>query len=107
MTKIQKLSVSEVEGLLASLNQQSSLKWALKSDKLHIELVFPSFQNAMAFMQEVAIVADKMDHHPEWCNVYNRVQIDLITHSVSGLSSLDFELARQMSQIFTRLSSSD
>ena len=47
-------------------------------------------------MSQVAIVAEKLNHHPEWSNVYNRVQVQLTTHDVGGLSELDFKLAKKM-----------
>ncbi len=60
---------------------------------------FKNFRSAWGFMCEVALVAEKMDHHPEWNNVYGRVDIVLTTHSVNGLSDLDVMLARKMDEI--------
>lgn len=68
--------------------------WTLVDGKLHRELTFESFVDAFAFMTRVALIAERMNHHPDWSNVYNRVVIDLNTHDVSGLSERDFELAR-------------
>ena len=68
--------------------------WTVKDGKLHRELTVGSFTQAFAFMTEVARLADALDHHPEWFNVYNRVVIDLTTHDASGITALDFELAR-------------
>lgn len=73
--------------------------WELRNDKLFREFVFADFKAAFAFMTECAAVADEMDHHPEWTNVYNRVSVYLMTHSVDGISDLDFELARDMARI--------
>ena len=67
----------------------------MKAGKLHRELTFADFTGAFAFMSDVAREADALDHHPEWFNVYNRVVIDLTTHDASGITSLDFELARR------------
>jgi 4a-hydroxytetrahydrobiopterin dehydratase len=53
----------------------------------------------MEFMQSVAEEADAMDHHPEWCNVYNRVTVDLVTHSAGGITALDFRLAAKMQSL--------
>lgn len=57
---------------------------------------FENFSEAFAFMTRVAFVAEKMDHHPEWFNVYNRVEITLSTHDAGGLSEKDFALAREI-----------
>ena len=57
---------------------------------------FSNFIDAFGFMSKAALVAEKMDHHPEWFNVYNRVEVTLSTHDCGGLSSLDVELASKM-----------
>lgn len=57
---------------------------------------FKSFSQAWAFMSRVALLAEKMNHHPEWFNVYNRVDVTLSTHDVGGLSDLDFKMAEKM-----------
>lgn len=68
--------------------------WEVAEGKLHREFRFDTFVDAFSFMTAVALAAEKLDHHPEWSNVYNRVVIDLSTHDVGGLSDLDFELAK-------------
>jgi 4a-hydroxytetrahydrobiopterin dehydratase len=73
--------------------------WSLVGGKLHRELRFPDFSAAFGFMSRVALAAERMDHHPEWSNVYNRVTIDLETHDAGGLTALDFDLAAQISRI--------
>lgn len=62
-------------------------------DALCRTFTFPNFSKAFAFMAEVALLAERMNHHPEWSNVYNRVEITLTTHDAGGLSRLDVELA--------------
>ncbi|HTK85625.1 MAG TPA: 4a-hydroxytetrahydrobiopterin dehydratase [Patescibacteria group bacterium] len=57
---------------------------------------FKSFSQAWAFMSRVALLAEKMNHHPEWFNVYNRVDVTLSTHDAGGLSELDFKMAEKM-----------
>lgn len=57
---------------------------------------FGSFTEAWGWMSRVALIAEKMDHHPEWTNVYNRVEVTLTTHDAGGLSRLDVELAEKM-----------
>jgi 4a-hydroxytetrahydrobiopterin dehydratase len=67
--------------------------WSLRDGKLHRELTFADFSAAWGFMSRVALVAERMGHHPEWSNVYNRVVVDLSTHDAGGVTALDFELA--------------
>jgi 4a-hydroxytetrahydrobiopterin dehydratase len=68
--------------------------WRREGDRALLrELVFADFKAAFAFMTEVAAVADRMDHHPEWSNVYNRVSIRLTTHDAGGLTQRDVALA--------------
>lgn len=62
-------------------------------DAIHKEFLFKDFNQAFGFMTRVALKAEKMDHHPEWFNVYNKVQITLSTHDCSGLSENDVQLA--------------
>ena len=66
--------------------------WTLKDGKLHREYKFPDFQRAMNFMQSAVAGIEKMNHHPEWANVYNRVTVDLNTHDAGGITAKDFEL---------------
>ena len=73
--------------------------WAAVNGKLHRTFQFRDFTEAFGFMTRVALIAEKMDHHPEWSNVYNRVAIDLVTHDAGGLTLLDFELAARISSL--------
>ena len=70
--------------------------WTLADGKLHREFRFTDFVGAFGFMSRAALVAEKMDHHPEWSNVWNRVVVDLVTHDAGGVTELDLELARRM-----------
>jgi len=90
MARPPKLADADVTQRLAALPA-----WTVKDGKLHRELTFPDFTQAFAFMTDVAREADALDHHPEWFNVYNRVVIDLATHDASGITTLDFDLARR------------
>ena len=68
--------------------------------KIHkFPLCFKDFNQAFGFMTRVALKADKMDHHPEWFNVYNRVEVTLSTHDCSGLSQNDIKLAKFMDEV--------
>lgn len=83
---------------LNSLNQSLSdeQQWQIVDGKLTKTFKFKSFVRAFGWMSQVAIVAEKMNHHPEWFNVYNRVTIALVTHDVGGISDYDFTLASKM-----------
>ncbi|MBW7882086.1 MAG: 4a-hydroxytetrahydrobiopterin dehydratase [Caldilineaceae bacterium] len=71
--------------------------WSVAGDKLHKEFTFKNFAAAFGFMASVAIEANRMDHHPEWSNVWNRVVIDLVTHGAGNrISALDVELAKKI-----------
>jgi 4a-hydroxytetrahydrobiopterin dehydratase len=63
---------------------------------------FKNFRQAFAFMTEAALIAEKLDHHPEWCNVYGKVEVVLTTHEAQGLTALDITLAEKMDSIATR-----
>jgi len=65
-------------------------------DAISKKFKFKSFIQAFSWMTSVAIIAEKMDHHPEWANVYNTVEVTLTTHSVGGLTKLDLTLARKI-----------
>jgi 4a-hydroxytetrahydrobiopterin dehydratase len=71
-------------------------QWTLREGKLHRELRFADFSAAFGFMTRVALAAETLGHHPEWCNVWNRVTINLTTHDTGGLSNLDVELAQRI-----------
>jgi len=68
-------------------------------DAIHKEFKFSDFNAAFGFMTRVALMAEKMDHHPEWFNVYNKVEITLSTHDAGGLSDLDIKLATFIDKI--------
>ncbi len=68
--------------------------WSVVDGKLHKEYKFPDFVHAFGFMTTAALGIEKMDHHPEWSNVYNRVTVDLTTHSAQGITSKDVDLAK-------------
>ncbi|HEY3697839.1 MAG TPA: 4a-hydroxytetrahydrobiopterin dehydratase [Spongiibacteraceae bacterium] len=70
--------------------------WSLRDGKLYRAIRFNNFAAAFGFMAQVALIAEKADHHPEWLNVYNRVEIWLTTHDAGGISERDFALAQQI-----------
>ena len=76
--------------------------WELVDGKLHREFVFADFSEAFGFMTRVALSAEKLDHHPNWSNVYNRVDIAVTTHDAGGLTALDAEFVRRVDALFPR-----
>ena len=74
-------------------------EWTVRNNKLHREFNFPNFKTAFRFMSKVAVCAESMNHHPEWSNVYNKVTIDLITHSKNKVTQLDITLAKTIDSI--------
>lgn len=96
---VRKLNESEIESELRNLNKNLSVKWDYPNGKLEKEFRFPDFITAFGFMTKAAILAEKMDHHPEWSNVYGVVKVQLYTHSIKGISNLDFTLAKEMEKL--------
>jgi 4a-hydroxytetrahydrobiopterin dehydratase len=92
-----KLSKQEIA---AGLNMLDG--WRVVKGNLHRVFEFEDFKQAFGFMKRVALVADRMDHHPDWSNAYNKVTIDLSTHSAGGLTENDFELAGEIQKIHGR-----
>ena len=90
------LKLSRIE---IARNLQSIRKWKLLRGKLHREYKFKSFEDAISFMSRSSLEIVKLDHHPEWFNVYNTVIVDLVTHDVSGISNYDFILAKKLEKI--------
>ena len=85
---------AEIQQRLADLSG-----WSLRQGKLYRSFEFENFVEAFGFMARVALLAEKMNHHPEWSNVYSRVDILLTTHDAGGISERDFALANQISQL--------
>lgn len=94
------LSPNAVTIALTVLNKRTPSPWAITNDCLCKTFTFPDFTAAFAFMTRVALIAEKMDHHPDWTNVYNRVEIRLNTHDAGGkVTEKDFELANKIEHI--------
>lgn len=89
-----KLSDDEIAAALPGLEG-----WRIESGKLHREYRFANFVEAFAFMSGVALVAEAMDHHPEWFNVHRSVRVDLSTHDAGGITRLDLDLAKRMNTL--------
>jgi 4a-hydroxytetrahydrobiopterin dehydratase len=93
------LSVMDLEAALKSLPN-----WSYKPDQAAIDrhFVFKDFSQALDFMTQIAIKIDAMDHHPDWRNIYNRVEVQLSTHDVKGVTRLDIDLAQAMDDLFSK-----
>jgi 4a-hydroxytetrahydrobiopterin dehydratase len=94
MSERRKLADTEVVARLSEIPG-----WEIVQGKLQKTFTFSSFVTAFGFMSSVALLAEAMNHHPEWSNVYNRVTIALTTHDVGGISPLDFILAQKIAAI--------
>ena len=99
MPSVEKLDGATIEERLSKLDG-----WTIRDEKLHRRFVFSDFNEAFGFMARIALIAESMNHHPEWFNVYNQVEVHLTTHDAGGISTLDFELAEQMETIAGSLS---
>jgi 4a-hydroxytetrahydrobiopterin dehydratase len=88
-----KLSKDEIREGMKKLKEW---KHAIGVGSISKTFQFKSFSQAWAFMSRVALLAEKMNHHPEWFNVYNRVEVTLRTHDANGITALDLEMARKM-----------
>ena len=93
-----KLSEEEINEKLDALNELVSdgALWERSGDTIKKTFMFKSFIRAFGWMSQIAIWAEKLKHHPEWFNVYNKVEVTLTTHDADGLSELDFSLAEKM-----------
>jgi 4a-hydroxytetrahydrobiopterin dehydratase len=93
-----KLNSDELQTVLQKLPG-----WTIKDGKLHREYQFADFPNAIGFITIAAIGIEKMNHHPEWFNVYNRVRVYLTTHDSGGITQKDADLAQMLEQIAQKL----
>ena len=91
---ISKLSDKEIQSHLAALPD-----WSLEDGQLHRRFVFRDFVTAFGFMSQVALLAERADHHPEWSNTYKTVDIRLSTHEAGGISERDFTLAKEINAL--------
>ena len=94
MSRPQRLDASALSERLPGLNG-----WALDDSKLTREFNFRDFNEAFGFMARAALIAERLDHHPEWFNVYSTVRIDLATHDAGGITELDFQLAAKVDEL--------
>ena len=97
MARPEKMSEEAIEAKLGELDG-----WTVREGSIRKSFVFADFVEAFGFMSSVALVAERMNHHPEWFNVYKTVDVALNTHDAGGITSLDFELAAAMDRLATR-----
>ena len=89
-----RLSESDIDKELKELTG-----WNVKNDKLRKEFQFDDFNQAFGFMTRAAMEIEKMNHHPEWFNVYNRITVDLTTHEAGGITNNDVNLAKILNSL--------
>tara|TARA_B100000929_G_C15234098_1_gene327386 strand:- start:173 stop:478 length:306 start_codon:yes stop_codon:yes gene_type:complete len=89
--RYKKLDSDEIELGLSKISN-----WTLDNDRIKKTFEFKNFVDAFTFMTRMAIEIERMNHHPEWFNVYNKINIELTTHDVGGISNFDFKLAKIM-----------
>ncbi len=92
----QPMDAAAITARVEALGRVGDRAWRVEAGKLCIDLRFANFIEAFGFMTSVALFAQTIDHHPEWSNVYNRVQVALTSHSAGGITALDFQLAEFM-----------
>ncbi|HJU13313.1 MAG TPA: 4a-hydroxytetrahydrobiopterin dehydratase [Candidatus Nitrosotalea sp.] len=81
-------------------NELSGLKgWNVVNGKLHKDFVFADFIEAFGFMSKAALHIEKMNHHPEWFNVYNKLRVELVTHDAGGITQNDISLAKTLNSL--------
>lgn len=90
-----KLQANEINKLTKTVPN-----WRLSDSHIEANFVFKNFKDAFSFMTRVAFEAEKLNHHPDWSNTYNKINISLSTHDAGGLTELDFKLAQTINIIF-------
>ena len=111
MSGVQIPSVTQIKTeLMQNLLDAAQLKdaqnllpdWEISEESLFRIFVFKNFVDAFDFMTSVSLIAENMNHHPDWSNVYNKVQVRLSTHDSGGVTSLDVDLAQSMDSLFIK-----
>ena len=88
---------------IKQLSQNLAPHWQVNTDNMSCQLEFADFIEAFSFMTAVALEVEKLNHHPNWSNTYNTLDIELSTHDAGGLTALDFKLAGKIDQHYTRI----
>lgn len=95
------LNEQEIKSKLSTIDKS----WSINGKHIKRTFVFKDFVEAFSFMTSVAIISEKLNHHPNWENVYNKVTITLSTHDAGGLTDLDFKLALAVDTVFLKYES--
>ena len=90
----EKLSDEQIKKELSNLHG-----WNVTNGKLHKDFIFKDFIEAFGFISKAAIHIEKMNHHPEWFNVYNKIKVDLVTHDAGGITQNDINLAKILNSL--------
>jgi len=90
----EKIPQDKIESELKALSG-----WSVKDGKLHKDFVFDTFVDAFGFMSRAALHIERLNHHPEWLNVYNKLTVDLTTHDAGGITQNDIELAKTLDSL--------
>ncbi len=90
----EKLSSDKIENELKSLDG-----WSVVNGKLHKDFQLDEFNQAVGFMERASMHIEKMNHHPEWFNVYNKLSVDLMTHDADGITQNDVNLAKILNSL--------
>jgi len=93
---------TQIKSTIAQQVKEKYPTWQIKNNSLYKEFTFKNFVEAFSFMTAVALEAEKMDHHPDWSNGYNKVTISRSTHSSGGITDNDFNLAGKIEKIFSK-----
>ncbi|MBB1127002.1 4a-hydroxytetrahydrobiopterin dehydratase [Thiospirillum jenense] len=96
------LTAPDIAAALAQLNATAMVPWQVIENKLCKTFVFTDFNAAFGFIAQVGLAAEALNHHPDWCNTYNRVSVALQTHEVNAISAQDFALAHRLEQCVTQ-----
>lgn len=98
---VEKMSPEAVKEALNEINAtlDADNQWQLIDGKLYKQFVFKNFIQAFGWMTQVAMHAEKLIHHPEWSNVWNKVDVHLVTHDAGGISELDFKMIKRMENL--------
>ena len=95
---MEKLTQKKIEASLKTINN-----WKLVDNSIQKHFIFNDFNEAMDIVNKIAEIANELNHHPEWYNVYNKLEITLNTHDVNGLSELDFTFAKKINLLIENL----
>ncbi|MEM3144092.1 MAG: 4a-hydroxytetrahydrobiopterin dehydratase [Candidatus Nitrosotenuis sp.] len=92
--RLERLSEDQIQTELKNLSG-----WTIKDGKLHKDFVFDDFVDAFGFMSKASLHIERLNHHPEWFNVYNKLSVDLTTHDAGGITQNDVALAKVLNSL--------